>query len=50
MTAHLQPTPSEIVERCRFHSRKRLAGESVATFIAHLKQIAEYCNFGDAAQ
>ena len=28
MTAHLQPTPSEIVERCRFHSRKRLPGEA----------------------
>ena len=44
MMAYLQPTPLEIVERCRFHTRKRLPGEAVAMFIAHLKQIAEYCN------
>ena len=50
MTAHFQPEPSEIVQRFRFHTRVRQSHESVATYVAQLKQIAENCNFGDAAR
>ena len=50
MTEHFQPEPSEIVQRFRFHTRVRQSLESVATYIAQLKQIAENCNFGDAAR
>jgi hypothetical protein len=50
MTAHFQPEPSEIVQRFRFHTRIRQSHESVATYIAQLKQVAENCNFGDAAR
>ena len=49
MTKYFQPEPSEIVQRFRFHTRVRQPHESVATYIAQLKQVAEHCNFGDAA-
>ena len=42
-----KPTPSEIVERCKFHSRFRKPGESVATFVSELRSLSEFCNFGD---
>ena len=46
MTEHHNPTPSEIVQRYKFHSRFRQPGESVATFVAELRSLAEFCNFG----
>ena len=42
-----KPAPSEIVERFRFNSRFRKPGESIAAFIAELRALAEFCNFGD---
>ena len=50
MTQHFQPAPSEIVQRFRFNTRVRQPHESVATYIAQLKQIAEHCNYGDTAR
>ena len=50
MTKHLQPAPSEIVQRCRFNTRTRRPHESVAAYIAELKHLSEHCNFGDAAR
>ena len=47
MTEHFQPAPSEIVTRFRFHTRVRQPQESVAVYIAQLKQIAAHCNFGN---
>ena len=46
LSKHFRPTPSEIVERYKFHSRVRKAGESIATFVAELRSLSEYCNFG----
>ena len=43
---HFNPTPSETVQRSRFHNRVRKPGESVATFVAELRSLAEFCNFG----
>ena len=40
------PIPSETVQRSRFHNRVRKPGESVATFVAELRSLAEFCNFG----
>ena len=45
LTAHYNPTPSETVQRFKFHSRFRKQGESVATFVAELRSLAEFCNF-----
>ena len=50
LTKHYKPVPSEIVERFKFHSRSRKPGESVATFIAELRSLAEFCNFGDTLE
>ena len=50
MTTHLQPQPSEIVQRFQFNTRTRQPQESVATYVTQLKRITETCNFGDAAR
>ena len=47
MKNHYAPTPSEIVQRFRFNSRFRRPGESVSMFVAELRAVAEFCNFGD---
>ena len=50
LSKHYKPAPSEIVERFKFHSRCRRAGESVTTFISELRSLAEFCNFGDTLE
>ena len=40
---HHDPKPSVIVQRFRFNSRNRRTGESVATYIAELRQLSEHC-------
>ena len=47
---HFKPTPSEIVERFKFYSRVRKAGESIATYVAELHSLSEYCNFGTSLE
>lgn len=44
---HFNPEPSKIVQYFKFNSRWRKPGESVSTFVAELRVIAVYCNFGD---
>ena len=44
---HFCPALSEIIERFKFHRRSRQPGESVCTFIAELRLLSEFCNFGD---
>ena len=46
MKNHYTPAPSKIV-RFRFNSRFRRSGESVSTYIAELRALAEFCNFGE---
>ncbi|MCY3927857.1 MAG: retroviral-like aspartic protease family protein [Acidobacteria bacterium] len=43
---HHDPKPSVIVQRYRFNSRNRRTGESVATYVAELRQLSEHCEFG----
>ena len=50
LTKHYSPTPSEVIQRFRFNSRSRKAGESVATFVAALRNLAEHCNFDDTLE
>ena len=45
---HYSPLPSEVVQRYRFNSRMRAPGESVATYVAELRRLAEFCNYGDS--
>ena len=44
---HHQPPPSAIVQRFNFHSRSRQQGETVSEFVAGLRKLTEYCQFGD---
>ena len=50
MTTHCQPPPSEIMQRYRFNTRVRRPHETVSVYLAQLKQLAEYCKFGDTLQ
>ena len=43
---HFSPAPLEIAERYRFHKRDQASGETVATYLAELRRLARYCNFG----
>ena len=45
---HYSPPPSEVVQRYRFNLRMRAPGESVATYVAELRRLAEFCNYGDS--
>ena len=47
LSEQFTPTPSEIVERFKFHSTFRKPGESVTAFVSELCSIAKSCNFGD---
>ena len=47
MKDNYAPAPSEIVQRFRFNNRFHRMGESVSTYIAELRALAEFCNFGD---
>ena len=43
---HLTPAPTVTVQRFKFHTRVQQAGESVAAFVAGLRQLTEHCAFG----
>ncbi|KAM3613346.1 uncharacterized protein V6R79_024529 [Siganus canaliculatus] len=43
---HHNPKPSVIVQRFKFHSHFRRQGQSVANFVAELRQLSEHCDFG----
>ena len=47
---HYQPRPSTIVQRFNFHMRTQKPGETISDFVAQLRKISEYCEFGDALQ
>ena len=46
MKKHYNPRPSAIVQRYKFHTRIRQAGESIADYLAALRTLSEYCDFG----
>jgi hypothetical protein len=41
--AHFDPTPSAIMERYKFNTRVREEGESVAAYVAALRDITQHC-------
>ena len=43
LSSHYSPPPSEVIQRFRFNSRCR---QSVAAYVADLRQLAKFCNFG----
>ncbi len=47
---YYNPTPSEIVQRFKFNSRNRQPNETVADYVAVLRELAQHCNYGDKLQ
>ena len=43
---HFNPKPSPIVKRYEFNTWRKGEGENVATFVAELRKIAVYCEYG----
>ena len=50
MTKYFYPPLSEIVQRFKFNTRVRKPGESIATYIAELCTLSQYCNFGETLE
>ena len=46
LKAHFEPKPLVIAERFNFYRRVQASGESVADFVAALRQLARKCEFG----
>lgn len=46
MLDHRRPKPNPIAERFKFNSRNRLPDESIADYVAELRRLTEYCEFG----
>ena len=42
---HYNPKPSVIVQRFKFNTQVRQVGESIAKFVAELRQLSEFCDF-----
>lgn len=47
LKAHYQPQPIVIAERFYFHKRNQAANESIADYIAALRQLATHCVFNN---
>ena len=47
LSTHLSPKPLIIAERFRFHKRNQATGECIKDYVATLRKLAEFCNFGD---
>ena len=50
MKDHQKPTISVIVQRHKFDTRDRQPNESVAEFLAKLREIAQYCEFKETLE
>ena len=50
MTKHFCPPPSEIIQGFKFNTRARKLGKSVANYIAELRALSHYCNYGDTLE
>ena len=48
LAQHYNPTPSQIIQRFKFHTRERGPSETVAAYVAELKAIASHCGFKDS--
>ena len=44
--AHFNPKPSPIVKRYEFNNRRQGESEAVATYVAELRKIEEFCDYG----
>ena len=42
---HYDPKPSVTMQRYKFNTRTRTVGESIATYVAALRELAQHCEF-----
>ena len=47
LSAHYKPAPTIAVERLRFHSSVCRNSESVSSYVAHLRELSEFCEFSE---
>ena len=47
MKDHLEPKPNVISQRYAFYKRDRRVDESVKGYVAELRKLSDYCEFGD---
>ena len=47
LTDHHAPTPSKFLCRARFDSRTRQPNESISEYVAALRHLSRFCEFGD---
>ena len=45
LSEHYDPVPSSIVQRYKFHNCNRKEGESIANFVAALREICKFCDY-----
>ena len=45
---HHNPTPSEIVQHYKFHTRGTEPGETEATYVSKLRSLVQECKFGNS--
>ena len=47
VTNQYSPKPSAIMQRWKFNSRVQLENESISVYVAALRQLSEFCEYGD---
>ena len=47
MREYFHPRRSDIVQCFHFNSRVRQSNETIVAFVAELRKLSEFCNFGD---
>lgn len=50
LSQHLQPKPSILAERYKFRQRRQMTGERIAGYVAELKRLSKYCDFGKSLE
>ena len=45
---YYEPAPSKIMQRWKFNTRNCQQGESIATYMAALRQLTEHCGYGES--
>ena len=45
---HYNPKPSVIMQRYKFNARNQKADESISTYVAELRKLTEFCEFGES--
>ena len=50
LSEHCNPAPSVKVERSNFYMYRQEPNQSISDFIARLKKLSQYCEFGDTIE